>query len=276
MTMSSDERDEEFTNGPQAGGHPAAGGEGPMNGAPGGSDVFGYDGRDENAQLDLGDEETALPWLDGDDQEEYEEGGSGQMFALLALGLLAIVLVIGGIWWISRGSGDMDKVADGSTIAAPSTPYKEKPKDPEGKTFEGTGDSSYAVSQGEVRPARLGEQTPAAKPGFTTIQNGSAAKESAKPASPAASASATKPAAESVKGVGVQVAAYSKREQAETGWNTLTSQYEALSGLRHRVVEGEADIGTVYRLQALANTEAEARALCNRLRDAGLNCQVKK
>jgi hypothetical protein len=39
--------------------------------------------------------------------------------------------------------------------------------------------------------------------------------------------------------VGVQVAAYSQRAQAEDGWTPLSGQYELLSGLHHRLVEGQ-------------------------------------
>ncbi|MDR2858363.1 MAG: SPOR domain-containing protein, partial [Novosphingobium sp.] len=48
-----------------------------------------------------------------------------------------------------------------------------------------------------------------------------------------------------------------------------------LAGLRHRVIEGRADIGTVYRLQAVPGDAAAAQALCARLKAAGLACQVK-
>jgi hypothetical protein len=41
------------------------------------------------------------------------------------------------------------------------------------------------------------------------------------------------------------------------------------------VVEGKADIGTVYRLQALAGDAAGATDLCARLKAAGVACQVK-
>ena len=57
-------------------------------------------------------------------------------------------------------------VADGGVIEAPAQPYKEKPTDPGGKTFQGTGDTSFAVSEGETRTARLGDTAEAPRPGF--------------------------------------------------------------------------------------------------------------
>jgi hypothetical protein len=41
------------------------------------------------------------------------------------------------------------------------------------------------------------------------------------------------------------------------------------------VVEGQADIGTVYRLQAITADAGAAHALCSQLKAAGLACQVK-
>jgi hypothetical protein len=151
---------------------------------------------------------------------------------------------------------DVVQVADGSVIAAPKQPYKELPKNPGGKTFEGTGDTSFAVSEGQTRPAKLsGNGTP-------------------KPIAEV-SPKATPRVSEATGGIGVQVAAYSNRAQAEAGWARLSGQYQALSGLHHRVVEGQADIGTVYRLQALAADAGAAHALCGQLKAAGLACQVK-
>ncbi len=217
-------------------------------------------------QLDLGDEDAALPWLEGDD-EDLEPGNSGQLALLVLLGLIAIAVIAGGIWWATRASRDADLVADGSVIEAPAAPYKERPKEPGGKTFEGTGDTSFVVSQGDERPAKLGEASSAPKPGFTTAGKAADASGSGAPEA--------KPAPAEVAGVGVQVAAYSTRASAEAGWSTLSRQYEALSGLKHRIVEGQADIGTVYRLQAVADNAAAARTLCDSLRSSGLNCQVK-
>ena len=76
-------------------------------------------------------------------------------------------------------------------------------------------------------------------------------------------------------GVGVQVGAYSSKAAAEAGWSKLAQQHSALSGVRYRIVEGKAYIGTVFRLQAVAADGAGARALCGRLKSAGVACQVK-
>jgi hypothetical protein len=76
--------------------------------------------------------------------------------------------------------------------------------------------------------------------------------------------------------VGVQVGAYSSKAAAEAGWDKLVGQAGgALSGLSHRVVEGSADIGKVYRLQAVAGDAGAANALCAKLKGAGISCQVK-
>jgi hypothetical protein len=212
----------------------------------------------DTGRLAFGDEEVRLPWLEADDEEEEYQGyNTGQLASLFILGVLALAVIGGGIWWAVHQRKDEVLVADGSVISAPAIPYKERPKNPGGKTFEGTGDTSFAVSEGRTRPGKLGE-TPAAKP--------------ATPPAPKASASA---APQEPAGVGVQVAAYSSRDQAEAGWTRLSGQYELLSGLRHRVVEGQADIGTVYRLQAVPGDAAAAHALCGKLKAAGLACQVK-
>jgi hypothetical protein len=217
----------------------------------------------DTGQLAFADDDARLPWLetDGDDDDDYRQHGNGQLFTLLLLGLLALVVIGGGLWWALHHRNERVQVADGSVIAAPRQPYKQRPANPGGKTFEGTGDTSFAVSEGQTRPARLGESgviRPATEASPRPVASTGAA-----------------PAGEETGGVGVQVAAYSNRAQAEAGWTRLSGQNEALKGLHHRVVEGQADIGTVYRLQAVTGDAATAHALCNQLKAAGLACQVK-
>jgi len=279
-----------------------------LTGAGGGGAEYGQGqgGAYHGEELPLADDDARLPWLEGDDEEEgYNTGG--QTFALVVAALLILAMAGAGVWWLTRDARDAEFVADGSTIESPG-PYKQRPDDPGGKVFEGTGDSSFKVSEGQSNPARLGEAEPQPAPGFTTLKqddkgaagskpapaakppavaSAPAPKPSAKPSAPApkppavASAPAPKPPtvaeapAAASSGVGVQVGAYSNRAAAEAGWNRLTQQHSALKGMKYRVVEGKADIGTVYRLQAVADNAASAGALCRDLKASGLNCYVK-
>jgi hypothetical protein len=214
----------------------------------------------EPARLDLDDNER-LPWLESvdDDEDEYERSDTGRLVAFLVAGLVILAALVGGIWWATHRNAEPELQADGSVIPAPDAPYKQLPENPGGKTFAGTGDTSYAVSEGQSRPPKLATDAAPSEPPPPMVAAPPAAMESPAPT-----------------GVGVQVGAYSSRTGAETGWTRLTQQHEELfSGLKHRVVEGRADIGTVYRLQALADDRAAANDLCRRLKAAGVACQVK-
>lgn len=237
-------------------------------------DDHGHDHALETEQLALDQDSERLPWLESpeDDEEDYDASDTRRLLGFAAVGVIALVAIVGGIWWATHHAATSGQLADGSTIEAPKTPYKEAPKDPGGKTFDGTGDSSFVVSEGQNRPAKLGDAQSEA-PAPVAPASTPAAK-----ASPAAAATAAKAPAAPAKaaGVGVQVGAYSSLASAEAGWNKLVTQASGvLSGVSHRVVEGNADIGKVYRLQAVAGDAAGANALCAKLKAAGIACQVK-
>jgi hypothetical protein len=78
-----------------------------------------------------------------------------------------------------------------------------------------------------------------------------------------------------LSGVGVQLAAYGTRARAEEGWTQVSRRTDALAGVKYRVVEAKVDIGTVYRLQAVTGSRAEADRLCATLKADGVDCQVK-
>ncbi len=220
----------------------------------------------DTARLDLDDADERLPWLESEDDEyEYEGAGTARVLGLLVFGLVALAVIVGGIWWATHRDSSSGQVAEGGIIAAPTQPYKEAPRNPGGKTFAGTGDSSFAVSEGQSRPARLGQAEETPKAAAEVVQ---------KPAEQGTPAATAVPAPDAGR-VGVQVGAFSTQASAEAAWVRYEQQHEALSGLHHRVVEGRADIGTVYRLQALADDAAAAHALCGKLKSAGLACQVK-
>lgn len=215
----------------------------------------------DESELDLSDDDS-LPWLESDEEDEAAGGfDTAQIIGFVAILLALLAGVVGGVWYFSNRSGDATLVADGSTIEAPEGPYKEKPEDAGGKEFAGTGNVAPAVGEGETREG--------------VMADGGEATAASSDTSSSAAAEAAASSAASTSGVGVQVGAYGSRARAEEGWTTLTRNSEALSGVRHRIVKGEADIGTVYRLQAVAGDRAAADRLCSALKADGLACQVK-
>lgn len=204
----------------------------------------------ETADLGLVEDDGPLPWLESDYDDEEEGYDTGRLVGFALLGLLVLVLLIGAIWWLTKPGADPDLIAEGGTIEAPDGPIKERPENAGGKIFAGTGDVAPGVGEGQSSEGTIAADTPAG--------SGDKANSS-----------------ESDK-VGVQIGAFSSRESAVSGWNTLRGQTDALSGFGYRVVEGKADIGTVYRLQALAEDVTSANALCSALKSDGVQCQVKR
>lgn len=230
----------------------------------------GLDPAEDETLLDFDDDDGALPWLESDDGIAEEGPDTSRIIGFALFGLLALAAIIGGIWWASNRAATGDVEPDGSVIAAPEGPYKVKPDDPGGKTFAGTGDASFKVGEGQETEGQVAAQ-PAPKP-----SPAASATPAAKPsATPETAPSATTPATASTS-VPVQVGAYSTKAQAEAGWSVLYGQHEALKGIKYRIVEGQADIGTVYRLQAMAPGVSAANSLCDRLKADGASCQVKR
>ncbi|WP_421839287.1 SPOR domain-containing protein [Novosphingobium sp.] len=242
--------------------HAAAEGTEAMQGAAHDAVSTPFDGAQDD-RLALGDEER-LPWLESADDVDFDEpaDGNSRLIGFAVLAFLLLAALVGGIYVIShRNAGSA--AADGSLITADKEPYKIAPKDPGGKTFEGTGDASFKVSEGEKPVANLAGSTAPGSTPATPAPKPSAAASAPAPAGPAS-------------GIGVQVGAFSTAASAETAWSKLVSAHDALSGLSHRVVEGKADMATVFRLQAVAGDFAAANALCAKLQAGGLKCQVKR
>lgn len=220
-----------------------------------------------DGELDLADTDS-LPWLESDEEDDSAGGlDTSQVLGFATALVLLLGAVVGGVWFLSNRAVQGDVVADGGVIEAPAGPIKERPVDPGGKEFAGTGNVAPVVGEGGTRPAVVAEKplpplpTPVAKPVTKPTPL----------AAPAATASA--PAATS--GVGVQLAAYGTRARAEQGWSDITRRTDKLAGVKYRVVEGKVDIGTVYRLQAITANRAEAEKLCSALKADGLDCQIK-
>lgn len=226
-------------------------------------------------ELDLA-EDDSLPWLEADEEDE----GAGrvdltQIIGLIAILLVVLAVVVGAIFWASNRGDDAAPVADGSTIEAPEGPIKERPEDPGGKEFAGTGNVAPGVGEGQTTESQIGDSSAsgaAAGKGGSDGSDGATGTDTA--STDDGNAESAKPQS-SGTGVGVQLAAYSSRARAEQGWSQLSRQTSALSGVRYRIVEGTVDSGTVYRLQAVANDRAAANALCQAIKADGLDCAVK-
>jgi hypothetical protein len=224
------------------------------------------EGAPQDGELDLSDEDS-LPWLEADEEDEGRSDiDIAQIigFALILLTILACV--VGGIWYYTNKSGNADVVADGSVIEAPAGPIKERPEDPGGKEFDGTGNVAPVVAEGGIREGVMDTEGQG-----EAGQNAGDGTPNASEAAPNSGAAETT----SAGGVGVQLAAYSSRARAEQGWNDLRRRTDALDNARYRIEEGKVDIGTVYRLQAVATDRAAAERLCAAIKADGLDCQIK-
>ncbi len=244
-----------------------------------------------HSRLDFN-ESDRLPWLESDDEEEYLGVDTKKVVGAVIGGVALLGAVVGGFYYFTHRADNVAPVADGSVIAAPSEPVKEAPKDAGGKQFDGTGDQSFAASQGQGSTAHLaggGEGTQAGEAAVQAAASTAAAAGAsfapggaAAPAKPAAAATPKAAPAPSAADAGtsgpaggvVQIAAYSNEAAAQAGWNRLVTAHEMLKGMNHRIVSAKIDMGTVYRLQ-LVTSAGGGNALCEKLKADGLPCQVK-
>jgi hypothetical protein len=74
-------------------------------------------------------------------------------------------------------------------------------------------------------------------------------------------------------GYGVQLGAFGTEESADREWQRLQGRFNAqLGGLSPRIVLTSTDAGQLYRLQVAAAGEAQARAICDSLREQSQAC----
>ena len=235
-----------------------------------------YEEVDEaEGELDLSADDS-LPWLEAE-EDDYAAGAldTTQVVAFVSILVVALLLVVGSVWYFGGRTGG-EVVADGSLIKAPEGPLKERPENPGGKEFDGTGNVAPVVGEGGMREGVIATANDAARNG--DAQPDAVAVSANPPASDnsPASASQAAPIPAVSEGVGVQLAAYRTRARAQQGWNEINRRTNVLSGVNYRIEEGVVDIGTVYRLQAVATDRAAADRLCAALKDDGVDCQVKR
>lgn len=243
-----------------------------------------------------GADEDRLPWLEPVEDVDQDEGiAAGRLVAGIVAALVAIGLVVGGIFWLRDRTGGGGPDGAPGTITADATPYKVKPGEPGGMKVEGQGDSAYATSEGAdpnaaIDLSALPEQpaaktAPAAAPAATPPASAKTAPvpvppaqtrladaaQQPKPAAPAPKPAATPPgpAAALPSGPAIQLGAFSSEAKANAAWKSLSGRFAFLAGLQSQVVPATVGSGTVYRLRAAGAGASDA---CGKLKVAGETC----
>ena len=133
----------------------------------------------------------------------------------------------------------------------------------------GAGDSGVPDSGTPAAPAET------IQPG--AVPAGGAGRAVPGEAAQAAPEAAIKPAsateASTDNGYGVQLGAFGSEASADREWRRLRGRFSSeLGNLSPRIVIAESDSGELYRLQAPASGEAQARAICDSLREQAQAC----
>jgi hypothetical protein len=228
-------------------------------------------------------DEDRLPWLEPVENEDQRGGGAGvppalggagAVVAALVAALVALGLVVGGIFWL-RDGGVSGGGGSGELIAAPAGPYKQKPAEPGGMKVEGQGDAAFAASAGtDVNAAIDISAIPEAPLAGTRSAGGTPAPPpvEAAPVAAAAPVTAGSAAAAPASGGLIQLGAFSSEAKANLAWKTMATRFAYLKPLASSVTPVASGSNTLYRLRASAG--ADAGTVCGKLKVAGESCTV--
>lgn len=232
------------------------------------------------------DDEDRLPWLEAVESDEEEEGlSASKLLSFLAVAVIALGLVVGGVSWLRSQSAGPS--GDGTLIAAQEGDYKVKPDEPGGMKVEGQGDASFAASEGAEANGKVDvaakpeaavagtkiAKAPAAPPvaaGAKAVTTPLAPPAGKLPAAPAAPVATITPAGTSL----IQLGAYGSQVGADQTWGQLSGTIPGLATMPKSVAAAAVGGSTVYRLRANAGTAAAATAMCAKVKAAGNPCMV--
>ena len=221
--------------------------------------------------IDPLDQPDRLPWLEAVEDDDLGDGPSaGKLIAFVIIGLVAIALVVGGLFWL----GDRRSASNGEPelIAAPEGDYKVKPDQPGGMKVEGEGDTAFATSAGADPRGTINltavPETPVAK---TPAVKAPAPATPASPPQPAVKAPVAAPAPAAADGATIQLGAFSSQAKANAAWKALSGRFRYLAPLTSGVTTVSTGGRTLYRLRA---SGPGATDICGRLRVAGEQCVV--
>ncbi len=244
-------------------------------------------------ELSLADEDR-LPWLEAVDSDDPEPGiDTGKIIGFVIAALLALGVIVGGIWWLRNQEQTPD--GDGRLIAAAEGDYKVKPDETGGMKVEGQGDAAFAASEGADANGKLdvtnqpeapidGQRVTEVKPAApvaagakatTTVASGGKLV-APKPTVPAPKpVVAPAPGSPAATGTGlVQLGAYGSEASANQAWSALAQRYAFLGTMPKSVVQASVGGTTFYRLRVSAG--AQASDTCAKLKAGGANCIVVK
>lgn len=233
--------------------------------------------------LDL-DDDDRLPWLEPADDDGADDGISTlRLLTFIIAGLAFIGAVVFGLWYMNNRA-NMSNGGEGKLIAAPKGDYKVAANEADAKAFQGEGDASFPVSEGEDRdskidPSRLPEVpvTGGAAP-VDSAKTGS--KPSAKFSAPVVNATAAagkQAAAAAAPSAGtpmIQLGAYGSEAVAKDAWSRLSKRFTYLAPLGTSIEKATVGSGTFYRLRAIVPNAGIANTLCGKLKVAGESCLV--
>ena len=217
------------------------------------------------------DDDDRLPWLEAVDEDESSDGPSaGKLIAFVVIGLVAIGLIVGGLFWMGNrdGAANRDGVDD-TLIAAPEGDYKVKPDDPGGMKVDDRDETALAASQGAEPKGKIDT---AAVPEAPVTAQPKADQPTPRPTQAAAAPTpAPTPAAPAAGGATIQLGAFDSNAAANTAWKVMSGRFSYLAPLSHSVMTAEVNGRTFYRLRA---SGPGARDICRRLEVAGESCIV--
>jgi cell division septation protein DedD len=169
-----------------------------------------------------------------------------------------------------------------------SAPRIAPPTPEEAAAFSGSGVRALRLATATVTPAEVPGGGPDGAQGAPAAATQSETADGAEKADPtgravpgeaaqAAPDAVVKPAsaneAAAETGYGVQLGAFGSEASADREWRRLRGRFGAeLGNLAPRIVVAESDSGQLYRLQAPASGEAQARAICDSLREQAQAC----
>jgi hypothetical protein len=226
------------------------------------------------------DDGDRLPWLEAVEDESAGEGPSAlKLIAAVVIGLVAIGLVVGGLFWLGNRGGTAGANGEAELIEAPDGPYRVAPDNPGGMQVEGQGGTAHKASEGQQPQGNLSmvvPETPVGPGGIPRpaqqpdAQPGGQAKAPPAPAQqPVRPGAAPAPAPAAPSGPAIQLGAFSSQASAEGAWRAMSARFRYLAPLSHSVTPVQANGRTLYRLRASGAGSAD---VCRRLQVAGESC----